>query len=95
MLTHEDDDMNTPLLISVESGSNETARILITAGANVNHCNKDVMYPLHLACTIGSIEIVKVRPVRVIIGYFYKLSLLLYLSTDVGAKPGQSQLSKS
>ena len=76
-LNHEDDDLNTPLLVCVESGSYESAKveilkrkakllncyfkILVENGADVNHCNEDTMYPLHVACTVGNMEIVEVK----------------------------------
>ena len=59
MLKDEDIDSNTPLLLGVESGSVEITRHLVERGADVNHHNKGRVYPLHLACTIGSLEIVK------------------------------------
>ena len=55
----EDIDLNTPLLLAVESGSEEITRHLLDLGANVNHYNKDRVFPLHVACTIGSMDIVK------------------------------------
>ena len=76
LLSHEDDDQNTPLHVCVESGSYESAKvsiyaqeqllkfcekILIDNGANINTFNKDTMYPLHIACTVGSLDIVKVE----------------------------------
>lgn len=59
MLKDEDNDNNTPLLLAVESGSVDITKHLLDFGANVNHFNKARVYPLHLACTIGSLEIVK------------------------------------
>ena len=51
--------MNTPLLLAVESGSNEITRHLLDLSADVNHFNKSRVFPLHVACTIGSLDIVK------------------------------------
>jgi len=59
MLRKEDVDDNTPLLLGVESGSVEITRHLLERDADVNHYNKSKVYPLHLACTIGSLDIVK------------------------------------
>ena len=59
LLGQEDDDRNTPLFISVESGSYESAKVLLEAGADVNHFNIDSMYPLHIACTSGHLEMVQ------------------------------------
>ena len=54
ILQYEDDESSTALLVAVESGSHESTKVLISHGANVNHCNEQGLYPLHLACTIGS-----------------------------------------
>ena len=59
LLAQEDDDGNTPLFICVESGSYESARELLEAGADVNHFNMDTMYPLHIGCTSGHLEMVQ------------------------------------
>ena len=59
MLKDVDIDDNTPLLLAVESGSTDITKHLLDHGANVNHSNKSRVHPLHLACTIGSLEIVK------------------------------------
>ncbi len=59
MLREVDVDSNTPLLLAVESGSVDIVQHLVELGADVNQCNKNRVYPLHLACTNGSLEIVK------------------------------------
>ena len=59
MLHDEDLDQNTPLSLAVESGSVEITNHLLKLGADVNHFNKNRVYPLHSACTIGSLELVQ------------------------------------
>ncbi len=60
MLKEADIDSNTPLLLAVESGDKEIVRHLVELGADVNQPNqKNRAFPLHLACTVGEIEIVK------------------------------------
>ena len=100
-LNHEDDDQNTPLLVCVESGSYESAKvsemeqrinaylwsqILIENGADVNHCNEDTMYPLHVACTVGSLEIVEVN-----IGRRCLISILISNYSDPDQEQGNHQ----
>ncbi len=59
MLREEDVDSNTPLLMGIESGNVDIVSHLVEAGGDVNQCNRNRVYPLHLACTNGSLEIVK------------------------------------
>ena len=40
MVTDEDYDKNTPLMLAIESGSEEVVEKLISYGSNVNHINK-------------------------------------------------------
>ena len=51
---------NTPLLLAVEGGSADITHHLLEHGSDVNHYNDSRVYPLHTACTIGSLEIVKI-----------------------------------
>ena len=59
MLREVDLDSNSPLLLAVESGSVDIVRHLLELGADVNQSNNKRVYPLHLACTNGNLEIVK------------------------------------
>ena len=54
-----DVDHNTPLMLAVEAGSASITELLIEYGSDVNHFNKSLVYPLHSACTNGSLDIVK------------------------------------
>ena len=54
-----DVDHNTPLMLAVEGGSASITELLIEYGSDVNHFNKSRVYPLHSACTNGSLDIVK------------------------------------
>ena len=40
MVTDEDYDKNTPLMLAIESGSEDVVEKLISYGSNVNHINK-------------------------------------------------------
>ena len=60
MMRDKDYDANTPLLLAVEGGSSDITRHLIEYGSDVNHYNISRVHPLHTACTIGSLEIVKI-----------------------------------
>ena len=40
MVTDEDCDKNTPLLLAIESGNEQVVEKLISYGSNVNHINK-------------------------------------------------------
>jgi ankyrin repeat protein len=55
-----DMDQNTALLLAVESGSATITEHLLECGSDVNHFNKSRVYPLHSACTNGSLDIVKI-----------------------------------
>ena len=55
-----DVDHNTPLMLAVEGGSAGITEILLEYGSDVNHYNKSRVYPLHSACTNGSLDIVKI-----------------------------------
>lgn len=54
-----DVDHNTPLMLAVEGGCASITQLLIEYGSDVNHFNKSRVYPLHSACTNGSLDIVK------------------------------------
>ena len=75
MMRDKDYDANTPLLLAVEGGSSDITRHLIEYGSDVNHYNISRVHPLHTACTIGSLEIVKilldVSAMQVCIGFPY------------------------
>ena len=60
MMHDIDYDGNTPLLLAVEGGSADITRHLIGYGSDVNHYNISRVSPLHTACTIGNLEIVKI-----------------------------------
>jgi ankyrin repeat protein len=70
----EDSSRSTALLLAVEAGSREVAHHLIKLGADVNHCNRNRLFPLHVACAVGSLHIVKllirVRQILLIEIYF-------------------------
>ena len=51
---------NTPLLLAVEGGSAKITSHLIEYKSDVNLYNMSRVHPLHTACTIGSLEIVKI-----------------------------------
>ena len=53
-------DHNTPLMLAVEGGSAAITELLIEHGSDVNHFNKSRVFPLHSACTNGSLDIVKI-----------------------------------
>ena len=55
-----DYEANTPLLLAIEGGSADITRHLIEYDSDVNHHNISHVHPLHTACTIGSLEIVKI-----------------------------------
>ena len=59
LLQEVDLDHNTPLWLAVEAGSASIIELLIEYGSNVNHFNKSKVYPLHSACTNGSLAIVQ------------------------------------
>ena len=59
LLSLEDIDGNTPLLLAVEGGSTEITKILLQFGVDVDHSNRNRTHALHLAAKIGSLEIVK------------------------------------
>ena len=60
MMHDVDYEGNTPLLLAVEGGSADITHHLLEHGSDVNHYNDSRVYPLHTACTIGSLEIVKI-----------------------------------
>ena len=60
MLEMEDVERSTALMISVESGSGDSAKVLIEAGARVNIVNDNNLSPLHLAATHGVADIAKI-----------------------------------
>ena len=60
MMYDVDYEANTPLLLAVEGGSADITRHLIEYESDVNHYNISRVHPLHTACTIGSLEIVKI-----------------------------------
>ena len=45
MVTDEDCDKNTPLLLAIESGNEQVVEKLISYGSNVNHINKVYRHP--------------------------------------------------
>lgn len=49
----------TPLMIATTLDNIEMAKILVDYGANVNIPNLDNMYPIHIACWSGLLELVK------------------------------------
>ena len=74
LLHTTDDTGNSPLLVCVESGSRESAQVrrgrhhnsalswqvLLERGAEVNCSNENGVMPLHVACTVGSLQIVEI-----------------------------------
>ena len=60
MMHDVDYEGNTPLLLAVEGGSADITHHLLEYGSDVNHHNNSRVHPLHTACTIGSLEIVKI-----------------------------------
>ena len=80
-----DYDGNTPLLLAVEGGSADITRHLIGYGSDVNHYNISRVSPLHTACTIGNLEIVKILiTVRVeLYLYVYTYSRHLYIYPNI------------
>ena len=86
MMHDVDYEGNTPLLLAVEGGCAEITRHLLEYDSDVNHYNMSRIQPLHIACTIGSLEIVKILiAVSIILNILsHLLSLfiikLLYLS---------------
>ena len=60
MMHDVDYEGNTPLLLAVEGGSADITRHLIEYKSDVNHYNMSRVHPLHTACTIGSLEIVRI-----------------------------------
>ena len=60
MMHDVDYEGNTPLLLAVEGGSTDITHHLLEHGSDVNHYNNSRVHPLHTACTIGSLEIVKI-----------------------------------
>eukprot|EP00002_Diphylleia_rotans_P017200 TRINITY_DN3339_c0_g1_i1.p1 TRINITY_DN3339_c0_g1~~TRINITY_DN3339_c0_g1_i1.p1 ORF type:complete len:1242 (+),score=226.99 TRINITY_DN3339_c0_g1_i1:43-3768(+) len=53
------DDMETPLVLSVDAGDVEIASILLKKGAAVTSCNKDGAIPIMIACRQGNIPLVE------------------------------------
>ena len=47
-------------ILAVEGGSSQITDYLIQYGSDVNHYNKSRVYPLHSACTNGTLDIVKI-----------------------------------
>ena len=60
MMQDFDYEGNTPLLLAVEGGSADITHHLLEYDSDVNHCNISRVYPLHTACTIGHLEIVRI-----------------------------------
>ena len=52
LMTEEDTDGNTPLMLAVLSGTSEAIKIFIEKGNSGSYIRKrnDIEYPLHLAC---------------------------------------------
>ena len=53
LMTEEDTDGNTPLMLAVLSGTSEAIKIFIekgNSGSYIRRRNNDIEYPLHLAC---------------------------------------------
>ena len=50
---------NTPLIMAIEKGEIEVAKLLISKNANVNICNNDNQNALMIACGKGYYDIVK------------------------------------
>ena len=70
MMQDFDYEGNTPLLLAVEGGSADITHHLIEYGSDVNHCSMSRVYPLHTACTIGHLEIVKIL---IAVGSFFNV----------------------
>ena len=94
MMQDFDYEGNTPLLLAVEGGSADITHHLLEYESDVNHCNMSRVYPLHTACTIGHLEIVKIliavgsfsmcleiglKPCALFAKYFF---IIIFLATD-------------
>ena len=59
LLHLEDMDSNTPLLLAVKRKSPEITEALIDKGVELNHHNSKNIYALHMACSAGSVDVVR------------------------------------
>ncbi len=59
LLSLEDIDGNTSLLLAIEGGSTEITKMLLQFGVDVDHFSNNRSHGLHLAAKIGNLDIVK------------------------------------
>jgi ankyrin repeat protein len=59
LLHAEDMDNNTPLLLAVKRKSSEITKKLLDLGGEVDHHNSKMVTSMHMACSTGTLDIVK------------------------------------
>ena len=59
LVNKESNDGTSPLLLATALGNNEMVKELVSCGANVNQCDMNKLYPIHIACQEGTLDLVK------------------------------------
>jgi ankyrin repeat protein len=59
LVNKESNDGTSPLLLATALGDYEMVKELVSIGANLNQCDMNNVYPIHIACQEGALDLVK------------------------------------